>query len=86
MNTAIPTTPITGTVARIRWTTYAYTREEPGRNRAGPGTACGRPRPGALDAPDAAGQFFSMFQKNGTGETSTPESSLRQATGWNHCP
>ena len=40
------------------------------------------PRTGAA----GAAQFFSMFQKNGTGETSTPESSLRHATGWNHCP
>ena len=64
---------------------YEYTRG-PERNRTGPGTAGGRPRPGARSASDAAGQFFSMFQKNGTGETSTPESSFRHATGWNHCP
>ena len=37
--------------------------------------------------PGAGGiQLFSMFQKNGTGETSTPDSSFRHATGWNHCP
>ena len=58
----------------------------PWRNRIGPGTAGDRPRPDAGYASDAAGQFFSMFQKNGTGDTSTPESSLRHATGWNHCP
>ena len=58
----------------------------PEKNRAGPGAARRRPRPGAGCASGAAGQFFSMFQKNGTGETSTPESSLRHATGWNHCP
>ncbi|MYE01687.1 MAG: hypothetical protein F4Y03_10490, partial [Alphaproteobacteria bacterium] len=27
-----------------------------------------------------------MFQKNGTGETSTPFRPLRQAIGWNHWP
>ena len=28
----------------------------------------------------------SIFQKNGTGETSTPFRPLRQTTGWNHWP
>ena len=58
----------------------------PEKNRAGPGAASCRPRPGASCASGAPDQFFSMFQKNGTGDTRTPESSFRHATGWNHWP
>jgi|KNS12BottometaT_FD_k123_172899_2 hypothetical protein len=30
--------------------------------------------------------FLSMFQKNGTGETNTPDKFDRHAIGWNHWP
>ena len=59
--------------------TPAPSEPGPARRSAAPALRPSLPADGEV-------QFFSMFQKNGTGETSTPESSLRQATGWNHCP
>lgn len=40
----------------------------------------------ALAAPQRCRYFFSIFQKNGTGETTTPLRLERQAIGWNHWP